>query len=239
MIWLNHPHFLTPEQARPLGEMIYPINITQACITTGLITFKIWRQHIRSRAAGLSAQSGVGLSTIVRIIVESTMISTVQQVIVGVLFYMDNAALWVFHGSLVPSMGTCSVQSLRTMISNIRVVIGIAFALLSIRVHGAWRTSDLNIRIPQSSSRRTTFALTPSIGAGDRDSNHRNRCRNHLRTLSDGALHPPFGVSTRERRSGTMARMGGAVDLGRGDSGIEKSNLDASLAMKRSGDALE
>lgn len=111
LIWMTRPYILTLEQARPLGEMIYPIDVAQACLTTGLITFKIWRQHLKSRAAGLGAQSGVGLRTIIRMIVESAMISTVQQVIMAALFYMDKPAVWIVHGTLVPSLGMCLVSS--------------------------------------------------------------------------------------------------------------------------------
>ncbi|KAJ3536721.1 hypothetical protein NMY22_g5908 [Coprinellus aureogranulatus] len=109
MASLMHPKALTFTQVRPVIDMVYPINITQSCLTTALITLKLWRQYRLSRSAGLTAHgSGVGLLTVMRIIVESTMIFTVQQVIMCALYYLDKPAQYVFHGTLVPSIGTFS-----------------------------------------------------------------------------------------------------------------------------------
>lgn len=107
MVWLRHPAAFTLAQVRPLGRTVFPVNIAQSCLTTGLITFKIWNQHRRSQLAGLSTHgSGVGLLTIVRIIIESSMIFTAQQVVLCILYYMDSPLQYIFHGTLVPSIGT-------------------------------------------------------------------------------------------------------------------------------------
>ncbi|TEB03993.1 hypothetical protein FA13DRAFT_1825117, partial [Coprinellus micaceus] len=93
-----------------LLNMVYPINITQSLLTTGLITFKIWRQYILSRSAGLYAGgSGTGLLTIIRIIVESAMIFALQQLLLCVLYYVDSPAQYIFHGTMVPSIGVVFV----------------------------------------------------------------------------------------------------------------------------------
>jgi hypothetical protein len=94
-----------------LLNMAFPVNIAQSCLVTGLITFRIWRQHRASRAAGLSEHgAGLGLLTIIRIIVESTMIFTIQQVVLCILSYFDSPAQWALLGTLVPSMGMFSVS---------------------------------------------------------------------------------------------------------------------------------
>jgi hypothetical protein len=106
LVWFRHPTALAFSQALPLLNMVYPINITQSLLTTGLITFKIWRQYILSRSAGLYAGgSGTGLLTIIRIIVESAMIFALQQLLLCVLYYVDSPAQYIFHGTMVPSIG--------------------------------------------------------------------------------------------------------------------------------------
>ncbi|KAJ3526464.1 hypothetical protein NMY22_g10151 [Coprinellus aureogranulatus] len=181
--WFRHPTLLTYPQARPFLNMTYPINIAQSCLTTGLITFKIWRQYSLSRSAGLYAGgSGSGLLTIMRIIVESAMIFAVQQLALCILYYLDSPAQHVFHGTMVPS-------------------IGVVFVLLAIRAYGVTHPDTLpNIRWPHNSndtpsqSGQTTSTSPFPSNANLNTSERSARIRHHRRTASDGLM---FATSAR------------------------------------------
>ncbi|KAJ3509205.1 hypothetical protein NMY22_g16371 [Coprinellus aureogranulatus] len=187
LTWLatpsSHPTLLTYPQARPFLNMTYPINIAQSCLTTGLITFKIWRQYSLSRSAGLYAGgSGSGLLTIMRIIVESAMIFAVQQLALCILYYLDSPAQHVFHGTMVPS-------------------IGVVFVLLAIRAYGVTHPDTLpNIRWPHNSndtpsqSGQTTSTSPFPSNANLNTSERSARIRHHRRTASDGLM---FATSAR------------------------------------------
>ncbi|EAU92087.2 hypothetical protein CC1G_09608 [Coprinopsis cinerea okayama7 len=87
-------------------RMVYPVNIAQTTLTTSLITWKIYAQYRISKEAGLHDMgSKVNSLTIIRVVVESAMIFTVQQIILCATFYAGNPAGAIFHGTLVPSIG--------------------------------------------------------------------------------------------------------------------------------------
>jgi hypothetical protein len=87
-------------------QMVYPVNITQSILTTGLITLKIWMQHARTHSSGLAkVSSNVNLLTIIRIIIESALIFTLQQIILLILQQLDHPAQVILHATLVPSIG--------------------------------------------------------------------------------------------------------------------------------------
>ncbi|TEB20339.1 hypothetical protein FA13DRAFT_1743134 [Coprinellus micaceus] len=211
----KRPTLLTPTQAMSLMNMVFPINIALSCLTTGLITFRIWRQHRASRVAGLSEHgAGLGLLTIIRIIVESTMIFTIQQVLLCILYYFDSPAQWALHGTLVPSMG-------------------VVFVLLSIRVHEAKTAPHPTLRLPWGSGLSTSTPWTTSNGTSNAVSHAPHRRRGHRRTVSDGIVFATPSVSLSERVHHPPAPFRGtsdeALDLERGDVGFEKSVLDAIL----------
>ncbi|KAJ3510603.1 hypothetical protein NMY22_g15927 [Coprinellus aureogranulatus] len=188
-VWFSDPTFLAPQQVGPLINTVFPTNIMQSCITTGLISFKIWNRHRLSRRAGLSEHgSGVGLLTVVRFVVESTMIFTIQQIITCILYYLDNPAQYIFHGTLVPS-------------------IGITFVLLSIRIHEAQHCPrKVGIIIQHTSSRHspplgTLSSGTNAVGAAS-DRAHRNRSRNHRRTMSESLDMSVRSISVHESGPG-------------------------------------
>ncbi|TEB20336.1 hypothetical protein FA13DRAFT_1839043 [Coprinellus micaceus] len=221
--WLKRPTFLTPAQAMSLTNMAFPVNIAQSCLTTGLITFRIWRQHRVSRAAGLSEHgAGLGLLTIIRIIVESTMIFTIQQVALYILSYFNSPAQWALLGTLVPSMG-------------------IVFVLLSIRVHGAKKTPHPTLRLPWGSGRNTSTPWIILNGTNDAVSHAPHHRRGHRRTVSDGILFAPPSTSMPERVQYPSAPFGGAtgevMDLERGDTVFEKSVPNAILSVNDSSKA--
>ncbi|KAF6742368.1 hypothetical protein DFP72DRAFT_1106089 [Ephemerocybe angulata] len=100
------PATLSPQQLRSLINVAFPVNIAQSCLITGLIVFKIWHQYRVSCAAGLRMHGrGIGLLTIARIIVESAIIFTIQQVALFIAFYMQSPLQYIFKETLVPSIG--------------------------------------------------------------------------------------------------------------------------------------
>ncbi|KAF6756042.1 hypothetical protein DFP72DRAFT_846817 [Ephemerocybe angulata] len=115
------PGALPSQDVQALIGIVFPVNIAQSCLTTGLIVFRTWRQYRVSRAAGLNVHGrGIGLFTITRIIVESAMIFTVQQIIFPTQY--------VFNEILVPS-------------------IGCIFALMSIRVYGVKQELSTEVQL--------------------------------------------------------------------------------------------
>ncbi|KAF6745784.1 hypothetical protein DFP72DRAFT_781176, partial [Ephemerocybe angulata] len=101
-------------------KIIYPLNLAQNILTTGLISYKIYAQHRLSRATGMfqGPKNGINLLTVVRIVIESALIYTAQQFVLLVLLLMDSPGQTVLHSTTVPS-------------------IGIIFTLMAIRTHFA------------------------------------------------------------------------------------------------------
>lgn len=238
---IAHPAALPPGQASVIVDVIYPVNITQSCLTTGLITFKIGRQYFASRAAGLSARgSNVGLLMIMRVIVESMMIFTIQQIVMCILWYLDNPAHYIFFWTLIPSVGkyAMNIQTICTDTSS--KYTGVAFALLTIRVHNARNGPNSSLRTPQLAHRFRTQSLPCAVfpAMSHQEFSYHNGGRNHRRTVSDGALSSPFSVSTvdNDYRTGVSlsSRAGDRFDLEKGDAGTNQPPPDAVLAMKRS-----
>lgn len=94
--------------ARVILSTTYPVgNVILSALTTALISFKIGQQYVVSaRNAGPSADVVRLRSVMGMMIVESTMLSTVQQVVVCVLLSRNNPMRYLFQGTLVPCIGT-------------------------------------------------------------------------------------------------------------------------------------
>ncbi|RXW22640.1 hypothetical protein EST38_g3200 [Candolleomyces aberdarensis] len=133
---VNLHWFLHPEKSwlRPTAlvflDMCYPFHLGQNLLTTGLIAFKIWKQHLRSAQSGVRAYTGVTLVYVLRIIFESAMIYTLQMLILVILFQLRHRAMVIFQTSLAPSAS-------------------IVFVLMITRVERA-RTRDLGIQASRS-----------------------------------------------------------------------------------------
>ncbi|KAJ3531499.1 hypothetical protein NMY22_g8128 [Coprinellus aureogranulatus] len=123
-------------------QMVYPVNIAQSVLTTGLITLKIWMQHSRTRSAGLARVfARISLLTIIRIIIESALIFTLQQIILLVLLQLDHPAQVILHATLVPSIGQFSLPiDAHPMVTV--VSLGIVFVLMTLRTHIAKTESE-------------------------------------------------------------------------------------------------
>lgn len=84
---------------------IYPFAFGQNTITTGMIAFKIWRQHRASTILGVTSNSPLDLLGVVRIIIESAMIYTFQLLILIILFPLHHNAQLIVQNAVIPSMG--------------------------------------------------------------------------------------------------------------------------------------
>lgn len=84
----------------------------QNVLTTGLIIYKIVKQHRASRAAGLvvvSTSNSMSLLSVAKIIVESALPYTLTLLMVIVLSFLGHPLLFVARSALIPCIGECSV----------------------------------------------------------------------------------------------------------------------------------
>ncbi|KAF6751010.1 hypothetical protein DFP72DRAFT_909025 [Ephemerocybe angulata] len=117
-IWWGH-QWTSYEGVEPFVNLAYPLPFAQNVLTTGLIAWKIIRQHRRSQSSGLvSVPTNMSLLTVARIIVESAMLYTIM-LLMMIIFYFDGHPIqYTIRGALIPS-------------------IGIVFLLIAIRVDAA------------------------------------------------------------------------------------------------------
>lgn len=115
--------FLNPRKVpfsvvKPFLDFVYPGHLSQNVLTTGLIAYKIWKQHILSKRSGVRAISNITLLSVARLVVESAMVYTLQLSALVVLYFLGHPAQVILQAAIVPSLG-------------------IVFVLLTIRVHMA------------------------------------------------------------------------------------------------------
>lgn len=116
--WFQDPTSIPWTTVQPLFDMLFPLNLAQNVLTTGLISYMIWSQHRTTKASGLQLSSSFNLITIFRIVVESAMIYTVVIIIIIILFRLNHPAALIFQYIQTP-------------------VIGMVFSLIAIRTHVA------------------------------------------------------------------------------------------------------
>ncbi|KAF6765656.1 hypothetical protein DFP72DRAFT_1162490 [Ephemerocybe angulata] len=138
----HNPNTLPPQLVKSLNGIIFPVNIALICLTTGLITFRIGHQYRLSRAAGLRRHGrGVGLLTIIKIVVESAMIFAFHQISICIAFYIGNPGLrQIFTETLVSSIGA-------------------TFALITIRVEDSKHEATSQFTLPHIYSAKTVSRL--------------------------------------------------------------------------------
>ncbi|TFK18033.1 hypothetical protein FA15DRAFT_683390 [Coprinopsis marcescibilis] len=122
----------------------FPLAFCQNVITTGLIAFRIWKQHRQTKKVGLTISSGVNLLSIARIIVESAFIYT-SILLAMIILQFSHASSVILQHALVP-------------------VTGIVFLLIAIRAHSARTESSGLSSVPQRS-------MVPSWIGGDNQGN--------------------------------------------------------------------
>lgn len=106
-------------QTAPVLIMSLPLCLAQNVVTTGLIIFKIWSQYTQTKVVGLTSLHGVPLLSVIRIIIESASIYTVELLIFFILQVVSHPGRFFVHYLLVPSTGitfvllTIRAQALR------------------------------------------------------------------------------------------------------------------------------
>ncbi|KAJ3506656.1 hypothetical protein NLJ89_g6752 [Agrocybe chaxingu] len=116
LYWFIHPHVVSHNTVLAWIGTVYPVAFAQNTITTGMIAFKIWKQHRASRTMGVVNSSSLDLLSVLRIIIESAMIYTIQLLVLIILFPLHHNAQFIVQDAVIPS-------------------IGIVFVLIAVRVH--------------------------------------------------------------------------------------------------------
>ncbi|KAF5317177.1 hypothetical protein D9611_003751 [Ephemerocybe angulata] len=118
-IWWRVP-FTDYKGITVIMNLGYPFLFAQNVLTTGLIAWKIIRQHRRSKSSGLVmvTTSNMTLVSVARIIIESALLYTLILLLVIIFYFWGHPMQYVIRGAIIPS-------------------IGIVFVLIAIRVHGA------------------------------------------------------------------------------------------------------
>ena len=91
---------------KPFLDFVYPGHLSQNVLTTGLIAYKIWKQHILSKKSGVRSISNITLLSVARLVVESAMVYTVQLFILIILFFLQDNFQIIVQSAVVPSVGT-------------------------------------------------------------------------------------------------------------------------------------
>ncbi|KAF6764252.1 hypothetical protein DFP72DRAFT_871288 [Ephemerocybe angulata] len=139
--WFLHPEAFAPEKITPVLFITFPLNLAQNMLTTSLIAFKIYKQHRDTVRSGLQLSSGLDLMGVIRIIVESAMVYTVETAIIIILFVINHPSVVIVQHALPGS-------------------IGIVFCLIAIRTHVA--RSDSAPRPGASGSGYASDAFFPT-----------------------------------------------------------------------------
>jgi hypothetical protein len=120
-----------------LAYFAISVNILLNMTTTGLISFRLIRQHRTSRASGIQpSHSRLNLFHVVRIIVESAAIYTLLLLVTLIFHAIGSRNVWILLGINTPATG-------------------IALTLISIRLHAV----TTRAREP----RTTLFTISPWI----------------------------------------------------------------------------
>jgi hypothetical protein len=105
MHWFRHQNSIPAEAMSRILKITFPLNLAQNIITTGLITYRIWNTQRKSHRAGIDTSSNLSLNKVVRIIIESAMIYTVEMLLMTVLFYIGHPSTTIVQHASIPSIG--------------------------------------------------------------------------------------------------------------------------------------
>jgi hypothetical protein len=129
------PKLFSLKTRQNLINTSYPLNLAQNIITTGLIIYRLWRQHRESSAAGVQSLE-LPLVTMIRIIVESALLYTTELLLLLVLGADGSNGKYFMRYLLIPTIGLsthfCTVLAFKLFLDS-----GIVFNLMSVRVHMA------------------------------------------------------------------------------------------------------
>lgn len=103
LVWFAHPTLVAYSFA---SSWIYPLLFVQNVITTGTLGWKIWTQSRSSAANGVvDTSSRLSLSRVLRILVESAAIYTIQLFFLLILYPFRNDVQFILQAVMVPSIG--------------------------------------------------------------------------------------------------------------------------------------
>jgi len=105
--WMAHQsdiNRVTPEDW-PALSVCFPLYVAQSALATSLIVYEIWSCRQQTKAAGLVALNTPNLLSIMRMIVESVAIYTIQLVVAFVLVVLDHPAAFFVNYILAPLTG--------------------------------------------------------------------------------------------------------------------------------------
>jgi len=166
-VW-NSTQFTTFLQIQPAIDVTYPLIFAQNVLTTSLIAWKIWKQHRESAGAGLVDHgTAPTLMRVIRVIVESAALYTLQLLIVIILYFSGHPAQWILQLTIFPSMGR-SPDSLWNC-PNSTVLPGMIFVIMAVRLHlvqndEAIRKSGIRSLAPGWLADSVQFAHSSSSG---------------------------------------------------------------------------
>ncbi|KAF6749363.1 hypothetical protein DFP72DRAFT_1167109 [Ephemerocybe angulata] len=159
--WFRHTTKISDHVMGYIFRTTLVLNLGGNTLTTGLIAFRIWNQHMKSRRAGIYMSSGVNLITLLRIIVESASFYTLEQLLLIALFYTGHPAIVIVQYASIPSTG-------------------IVFMLIAIRTHEAVRgqgskASASQFEIPVTRLPRRHSHDSIEFNGGDKERQNRSR----------------------------------------------------------------
>lgn len=106
LVWFTNLGMASLDSVLSWMATIYPLVFAQNIVTTGLIAFKIWTQHRVSTANGvIDTSSRLSLFNVLRIIIESAAIYTLQLLVLLILYPMQHNAQYIVQSAVIPSIG--------------------------------------------------------------------------------------------------------------------------------------
>ncbi|KAF8664205.1 hypothetical protein AX16_000768 [Volvariella volvacea WC 439] len=115
--WSTRPTQFLPQSLLTTLDVIYPITFVTNVLTTGLIAYRILRQHQHSQRSGIQpSNSRLSLFSVVRIIIESAAVYTLEVLILIILYFLQHRGQFVVQSMIVPT-------------------VGIVFSLVAVRLH--------------------------------------------------------------------------------------------------------
>ncbi|KAF5326844.1 hypothetical protein D9619_004237 [Psilocybe cf. subviscida] len=131
LYWMGHP--VINSVSSGLLRSVYPLAFVQNLMTTSLIILRIFLQYQTSKKAGIvDVGSKLTLTRVMRIVIESAAIYTIQLLLLNILYFRDDTFQYVIQAAIIPS-------------------IGVTFVLLALRIEAsrhesATTKSDVGIR---------------------------------------------------------------------------------------------
>lgn len=153
LFWFKNPDSIPWAIIAPFLAAIFPINLAQNVMTTALIAFRIWRHHQEAQLSGLSmSPSTINFLFIIRIVVESASIYTIETLVMIVLFYTAHPGLIIVQHILSPSIGIVfTLIAVRIHISRHESTADCNdFPMNSLHTYGSWMRVG-NTRLPRPS----------------------------------------------------------------------------------------